>query len=156
MNKDTKIKVRTTIGETEEKDTGENIGQGTLEGAVISSANIDYDCTVDKFFRKSTDELSFGGIKLQPLLFQDDISRQSTSFWAAQSGNNKIEAVMETKLLDFILDKSCYIVMGSKKNKLEIETELKSNPLTLSGKVMNNVQTEKMTSSALMDLLIVF
>ena len=49
MNKDTKIKVRTAIGETEEKDTGENIGQGTLEGAVISAANIDY--RVDIFFR---------------------------------------------------------------------------------------------------------
>ena len=113
MNKDTKIKVRTAIGETEEKDTGENIGQGTLEGAVISAANIDY--TVDIFFRESTDELSYGGIKLQPFLFQDNISRQSTSVWAVQSGNNKIEAVMETKLLDFNLDKSCYIVMGSKK-----------------------------------------
>ena len=113
MNKNTKIKVRTAIGETEEKDTGENIGQGTLEGAVISAANIDY--TVDIFFRESTDELSYGGIKLQPFLFQDNISRQSTSVWAVQSGNNKIEAVMETKLLDFNLDKSCYIVMGSKK-----------------------------------------
>ena len=54
-----------------------------------------------------------------------------------------MEAVMETKLLDFNLDKSCYILMGSKKNKLETETELKSNPLTLYGKEMTKVHTEK-------------
>ena len=129
MNKDTKIRVRTAVGETEEKETGENIGQGTLEGANISAANIDY--TVNKFFKTSRDELSYGSEKLQPMLFQDDISRLSTSVWGAQSGNNKMESVMETKLLDFNLDKSCLIIMGSKKRKAEIE-----NPLKLCGQDM--------------------
>ena len=48
MNKETKIRFRTAVGQTEEKETGENIGQGTLEGANISAANIDY--TVNMFF----------------------------------------------------------------------------------------------------------
>ena len=77
MNKDTKIKVRTAVGDSEEKVTGENIGQGTLEGANISAANIDY--SVNMFFKSSMDELSYGSEQLQPLLFQDDISRLSTS-----------------------------------------------------------------------------
>jgi len=54
---------------------------------------------------ESEDELSYGSIIIQPLLFQDDISGASTSVSAAQSGNKKIEAVMETKLLDLNLDK---------------------------------------------------
>ena len=141
MNKDTKIRVRTAVGETEEKETGENIGQGTLEGANISAANIDY--TVNKFFKTSRDELSYGSEKLQPMLFQDDISRLSTSVWGAQSGNNKMESVMETKLLDFNLDKSCLIIMGSKKRKAEIESQLKDNPLKLCGQDMTILQNEK-------------
>ena len=141
MNKDTQIRVRTAVEETDEKDTGENIGQGTLEGAVISAANIDY--TMNRFFSESKDEVSYGGINLQPLIFQDDISRMTTSVWAAQSGNNIVEAVMETKLLDFNLDKSCYIVMGSRANKTKIDQELKANPLTLCGKPMENVTKEK-------------
>ena len=92
MNKDTKFKVRTAVGETDEKDTGEKIGQGTLAGANISAANIDY--TVNMFFKASMDELSYGGEQLQPLLFQDDISRLSTSVSGAQTGNDKIECVM--------------------------------------------------------------
>ena len=141
MNKDTKIKVRTAVGDSEEKVTGENIGQGTLEGANISAANIDY--SVNMFFKSSMDELSYGSEQLQPLLFQDDISRLSTSVWGAQTGNNKMECVMETKLLDFNLDKSCIIVMGSKEKKSEIEAQWKDNPLKLCGKEMKCVPMEK-------------
>ena len=141
MNKDTKITVRTAVGETEETETGENIGQGTLEGANISAANIDF--TVNLFFKTSMDELSYGGDQLQPLLFQDDISRLATSVWGAQSGNDKMESVMETKLLDFNLDKSCVIVMGSEKRKGEIEEQLKENPLKLCGQKMKYVLKEK-------------
>ena len=89
MNKDTRIRVKTPVGETEEKESGENIGQGTLEGALISAANIDY--SINKFFKNSKEELSYGGIYLQPLMFQDDMSRMSTSVHAAQAGNKIIE-----------------------------------------------------------------
>ena len=75
------------MGDSEEKETGENIGQGTLEGANISAANIDY--TVNKFFKTSLEEVSYGEARLQPLLFQDDISRISTSLKSAQSGINR-------------------------------------------------------------------
>ena len=98
---------------------------------------------MNRFFSESKDEVSYGGINLQPLIFQDDISRMTTSVWAAQSGNNIVEAVIETKLLDFNLDKSCYIVMGSRANKTKIDQELKANPLTLCGKPMENVTKEK-------------
>ena len=40
LNKDKKITVKTSSGESSEAFTGENIGQGTVEGAVISAANI--------------------------------------------------------------------------------------------------------------------
>ena len=141
MNKDTRIRVRTAVGESEEKETGENIGQGTLEGATISAANIDY--TVNMFFQSSMDELSYGGERIQPLLFQDDISRLSTSVRGAQTGNTRMESVMETKLLDFNLEKSCVIVMGSRKQQKEIKEQLEQTPLTLCGKSMVNVQMEK-------------
>ena len=54
-----------------------------------------------------------------------------------------MESVMETKLLDFNLDNSCVIVMGSPKQKSEIESKLQDNPLTLCGQEMPNVRAEK-------------
>ena len=40
MNKNTIIRVKTGVGMTEEQETGENIGQETGEGAIISAVNI--------------------------------------------------------------------------------------------------------------------
>ena len=47
--------------------------RGTLEGACIRGASIDN--SANKFFITSTDDLSYGSVKLQPLFFQDDIIR---------------------------------------------------------------------------------
>ena len=86
MNKDTVIKVKTGVGITEEAETGENIGQGTGEGAIISAASIaDGVATV---FRNSSYEISYGEEELSPLLFQDDIARVCDSVEAAQHGLN--------------------------------------------------------------------
>ena len=42
MNRETSIKVRTAVGVTSEENTGEGVGQGTLDGAIISACSIDY------------------------------------------------------------------------------------------------------------------
>ena len=46
------------MGPTEEEDTGEGIGQGTLEGALVSSANL--DSGVNDFFHESEYEIRYG------------------------------------------------------------------------------------------------
>ena len=62
---------------------------------------------------------------------------------SAQLGNELINAVMETKLLDFNLDKSCYIVTGNKSAQNDIRNSLKVTPLYLSGKLMKECTAEK-------------
>ena len=61
----------------------------------------------------------------------------------AQPGNDRIESCMETKLLDLHQDKSCYILIGSKKATEEISQELKLCLLTLYGKSMKEKLSEK-------------
>ena len=141
LNKNTIVKVRTAVGDTEEEDTGEGLGQGTNEGALISASSIDY--TVNEHFKESPYEISYGELNLQPLLFQDDVSRMTLTPEAAQMGNRKMEAVMESKLLDFNLDKSCFIVIGSKKAQQIVQSELQGSPITLCGSAMNNATREK-------------
>ena len=51
-------------------------------------------------FQTSNYEISYCDIRLQPLIFQDDISRLSSSPRNAQAGNIFVEACMEAKLLD--------------------------------------------------------
>ena len=65
------------------------------------------------------------------------------SMEAAQHGNELVSHVMETKLLDFNLDKSCYLVVGKSDYKKAISNQLESVPLTLSGFPMKEVIQEK-------------
>jgi hypothetical protein len=141
LNRKTCLKVKTGAGVSNSTELGENITQGSIGGALISTVNLDY--TVDLQFKKSRHEISYGGMKLQPLIFQDDIFRMSASPEAAQAGNQLIEAVIESKLLDLNLDKSCYIVIGAKNTANEIRNEISSNPLTLCGNLMKEKVFDK-------------
>ena len=141
MNKENQVKIKTSVGITESFETGPNVGQGSSGGGLISAINLDY--SVNRFFFTSTHEIFFHDIRLQPLLYQDDLAKFSSSRMDAQAGNDKIEACMETKLLDFHQDKSCYLLIGNKKTKELISEELELCPLTLYGKLMKNKTFEK-------------
>ena len=139
MNKNTRISVHTPVGVTEEEDTGEGLGQGTLEGAIVSAVNLDNG--VKDFFSDSEYEVSYGELQLQPVLYQDDVARLSLDIESTQMGNDKMETMAETKLLNFNMEKSCYIVFGSKTSRNTIKEEVAANPVKLCGADM--VQEEQ-------------
>ena len=141
MNRQTKIRVKTPVGPTDEVDTGEGVGQGTLEGAIVSAINLDNG--VHDYFSDSEDELNYGDVRIQPLLYQDDVLRLATNIVSAQKGNDKMETLAETKLLDYNMDKSCFILFGSNKDRKKIEDELNEHPLVLYNKPMKQVKVEK-------------
>ena len=71
MNCDNQVKVLTSAGMTGIRATGENVGQGTVGGAILSSLNLDVGVT--EGFSESGHEIYYGGkIRLNPLLYQDD------------------------------------------------------------------------------------
>ena len=75
MNRDTVVKVKTPVGDTDEAETGEGLGQGTIVGAILSAANLGQG--VEKYFHDSENEVFYGQVRLQPMLFQDDVARLS-------------------------------------------------------------------------------
>ena len=112
MNKENKIKVKTPLGMTDEAETGANLGQGTIEGAVLSAAGLDKG--VEDYLDEEND-VNYGEIVIKSLLFQDDIFSASKSIERAQAKNIKMEAMLESKLLDFNKTKSVCMVFGTKK-----------------------------------------
>ena len=141
LNKENKIQIKTSVGMTESFTTGPTVSQGSIGGGLISAINLDY--SMNRFFFNSTNEVFFNNIKLAPLIYQDDLGRFSASRVDAQAGNDKIQACMESKLLDLHQDKSCYILIGNKKVTKEISEELEYCPLTLYGKRMKEKTQEK-------------
>ena len=73
----------------------------------------------------------------------EDLNRLAESREAAQYGNDLIEKVMESKLLDLHCDKSSYLLFGSKSARNKLQTELKDNPLNLCGIPMKEVKAIK-------------
>ena len=134
MNENTRIRVQTPVGLSDEKYVGESVGQGTVDGAVISAVSLDNG--VEDFFKHSEHEVNYGGIVLRPLLYQDNVARLAPDLKAAQEGNDRMDAVAATKLLDFHTDKSSFLIFGKKKRRQKILEDLELNPLTLSGKTM--------------------
>ena len=100
MNSDTVIRVKTAVGMTKEEETGANVSQGTIEGAIIFISAASIDKGVNDAFKHSDKEASYGSEPLQPLLFQDDVSRVLFYVTSAQHSNDLMDSAMESKLLD--------------------------------------------------------
>ena len=73
MNKDYRITVWTPVGDSEKKETGETLTQGSIDAGIISSLSLSNG--INDFFDKSEHEISYVNLKLQPQTYQDDIMR---------------------------------------------------------------------------------
>ena len=87
--------------------------------------------------------MSYGDVALFPALFQDDVSRLCLDPVAAQMGNERMEAMAETKLLDFNIEKSCFIIIGKGKDKRRLKEEFKVSPPQIYGRNMTQSSEEK-------------
>ena len=104
LNKNNSIKIQTSVGMTSKAETGENVTQGQIGSGLISTLNLSEG--VQDFFSGSVDEVSYGTLRLGPVMFQDDLGCLSTSAQGAQAGNHKIETIMNLKQLKINVDKS--------------------------------------------------
>ena len=68
------------------------------------------------------------------------MARISFSKESAQNGNKRMEGVAQSKLLDYNIEKSCFLLVGPKKSKEVLTKENVRNPLTLCGE---NMKEEK-------------
>ena len=141
LNKSNRIQIKTSVGVSNRFEVGPTVAQGSIGGGLISSCNLDY--SVNKYFRSSSSEVFYHDLKLQPLIYQDDLGRFSTSVQAAQDGTKKIESCMESKLLDLHSDKSCFMIFGNERKKKAVHDELDANPIKLYDEPMKEKLKEK-------------
>ena len=139
MNKETIIKVETALGETEEADIDDGIGQGGVESGILSAKSLDGGVT--QYFSDHTGNVFYGKIEIKCLLWQDDVMKVNGSVKDAQDSNKRMEAVLSSKMLSFNEKKSVAIVIGSKKSRDKIKKELEESPLMLCNKKMKMVET---------------
>ena len=132
LYKDAQIKVKTGAGMTNSEATGENVAQGSIGGAILSSCNLDK--TVTNYFAGSTAEISYATSRLQPILFQDDTIRLVTSIEDAQKGNIVINAAMKRKQLELNVAKCGVIIFDKKQRAKQTRDAINTNSLLTIGK----------------------
>ena len=115
LYRDSLIRVKTAAGLSNEKSTGENVTQGSIGGAILSSANLDK--TLSAYFAASDSEISYGNLRLSVLSFQDDTLRMVSSLNSAQKGNIFMNTIMKRKQLSLNIEK-CSILVCEKKNRI--------------------------------------
>ena len=142
MNKNVRIKVNTPVGVTDSANTGPTLAQGSVEAGVISSVGLDNGMKVT-FLESDGDNVLYIDLPIPYQLFMDDGNKMTEKVEAAQEANNKIEDLLECKLLDLNLDKSNYILIGSKRARKNLHQQIENKPLTLCNNPMKEVKTLK-------------
>ena len=107
LNENTKISVKTSVGESKTAPIKDSVGQGSFAAALISSLNIG-SAIADKFQGEST--ANIGLLELICLILQDDIMKMSNTVEQARDGSQKIDELLKQKLLSLNYDKSKYIL----------------------------------------------
>ena len=119
--------MRTAVGDSETREIREVVAQGSMEGSLNLSQG------VTDFFATSESEISYASLTIPSCEFQDDIFRACKDPASAQAGNDRLEALAETKLLDFHTSKSKIIVVGKTKAREKLKEEFEENPPYLYG-----------------------
>ena len=141
INKSNRIKIQTGCGMSQSAETGENLAQGSIGGALASTLNLSIG--IDTLFEGSTDEVSYGSTRLGPAMFQDDLARLCTTVHGAQAGNDRIDTVMNLKQLKLNIDKSSFLLLGRKTQIEKIRNIIEKDPLLLSGEIIKEKSDEK-------------
>ena len=127
VNSQTTVQVKTAVGMTDTALTGENLGQGSRSAAMVCSMSLSK--STDTFFSGINHAVSYGSVVLAPMLFQDDSMKVSTTVEEAREGCKRFEAIMDSKALEIDIDKSVYLLAGTKKTVKKIRQEITKSPL---------------------------
>ena len=113
LNERTEITVATPVGLTKTAIVEEIVAQGSGGAALASGADIARG--LEAQFSKSQDEISYGWVQMQPLAYQDDISRLASDVKSTKTGSVKISSMMDQKGLRCHPTKTVCIAIGTDK-----------------------------------------
>ena len=89
------------------------------------------DGVVSDYFHDSQYEDVYGAVRLQPLIFLDDLLRSTSSVEDTIAGNMRLDLVIKEMCLQIHKSKSCYLVVGSNSYKERIQEEIKKEAIMI-------------------------
>ena len=142
LNEDTRISVKTSVGQSRSKKIKDTIGQGSSGAALVSSLNI--GCAMEEAFKGQT-STKIGEVEINSEILQDDIANLNDNMGIARKACKNINQALARKQLSINYNKSKFIIIGSKnkKKREKILNEAKVNPLKMGNSIIENSEEEK-------------
>ena len=141
LNRNTKIRVKTAFGMSEEADVGDCLGQGTGGAGLVSAANLDLG--LQNEFKHTSDVMYYGNVRIQPLSYQDDVGSLCSSVKIVRKQAQKMTKMLKHKILNAHPDKSGFLALGSPTYISMINEEIKQDPIYLNSFVLKLKTEEK-------------
>ena len=141
LNENTRISVKTSVGETEKATVRDTIGQGSVGAPLVSSMNIGR--TVSELDKTDIEPSYIGRLKVSSVVFQDDIAKFSDSVENARVAADKLDKALRDKQLSVNYSKSKNLIIGSKKFRKDTLKEMEENPIKIGDEVMEHSSQEK-------------
>ena len=139
LNENTKISVKTSVGESKTAPIKDSVGQGSFGAGLVSSLNI--GCAVDDLFRGLC-TATIGLLILVCLILQDDIMQMSTTANQARDGCQRIDEMLKEKQLSVNYSKTKYIILGKGYSRSKIVKDFKKTPMKMGETIIENSVSE--------------
>ena len=94
------------------------------------------------YFGGSQDEVSYGRVRCNPQLYQDDWLRAASSVGSARAGLMRLLCMTREKQLTCHPKKTCFVIFGSQRYIKEVRQEVAKDPLMLGDQVTKPSEAE--------------
>ena len=142
LNENTKIEVKTAVGNTDQAEVGAVVGQGTIGGALVSQAVLD-EAATESFPPAGRLELKYGEVPMAPLMWMDDLLHAAPGLDEAREVNRRINKMMKQRGLKLSEKKSVCIIIGKPNQRKEISEQLEKEPLVCGSFVTKEKESDK-------------
>ena len=133
--------MRTGSGVSARGLAGPVTGQGGGGAALASALNLDIG--VQDYFGDSIDEDCYGSVRLQPLIYIDDVNRSCIDVNSMRAGNANFASMAAAKQPNFLFKKSFYLIIGTENFKAKSRLEIQEDPVMLGKSMILEKQEEK-------------
>ena len=140
LNENSRISVKTSVGESKSKIVKDSIGQGSGGASLVSSLNL--GCAIEDTFENNP-STTIGNLNLNALCFQDDISKMNDNLEDARKGCKLIDRTLSKKLLSINYDKSKYLIIGGAAYRRKTLAKTAKIPMKMGNKIIEHSEKEK-------------
>ena len=151
MNEKSRIRVKTPVGLSEEEEISDTVMQGMVEAAITSSSKVAVG--IEEAFLTSEKEIKYFDLEMNPQSYVDDVLRLAETVDSAQFGNNAMEKMAKSKVLEFNLEKSNFVIIGNKKARKALKEKMRKNPLLLCDTEMREATSVKFLGDLICSIL---